>query len=223
MLSANGTISISINIGKHDQDIASWFNLLAKSGQSRSMWASALLLAYSQGNYLETGCVLSAPEPFTNYHQKQQGPQKQAVLLGSGNSQQRKKVRKYGWTVKSSTGEFIIGSVVTLRLTNKNIIAIYWTLREKNIPISMLIKDMIRKGLRYGDIEVAPNPALAKNMLSACHIPSYHMNLRPANMTAVSNHTISQTDAVLSTSSTSSSEPVKSTTSPLRNPLLDFI
>ena len=73
MLGANGTISISINIGKHDNDIASWFNLLTRTAQSRSMWASALLLAYSQGNYLETGCILSAsassPPPAPVVHQ----------------------------------------------------------------------------------------------------------------------------------------------------------
>ena len=48
MLGANGTISISINIGKHDNDIASWFNLLSRTAPRRPMWASALLLAYSQ-------------------------------------------------------------------------------------------------------------------------------------------------------------------------------
>jgi len=220
MLSANGTISISINIGKHDRDIADWFNLLAKFGQSRSMWASALLMAYSQGHYLETGCVF-ATSTATPPPQKQQTISSQAVLLGSGNSLQKRKSRKYGWTVKGSAGEFVIGSVVTLRLTNKHIIEIYWDLRSQKIPISTLLKDMIRKGLRYGDIEVAPNPLHAKKILSTCLRSPYQMNLSLANMASATNSTESNTVPVPNVSA--SDKATKSSSSSSRNPLLDFI
>ncbi len=220
MLCANGTISISINIGKHDSDIASWFNLLTKSGQSRSMWASALLMAYSQGYYLETGCVF-ATSTASSPPQKQQNISTQAVLLGSGNSLQKRKSRKYGWTVKGTAGEFIIGSVVTLRLTNKHIIEIYWTLRSQKIPISTLLKDMIRKGLRYGDIEVAPNPLDAKKILSSCLSVPYQMNLSLANMASTTSCTESYTVPVPDVSA--SDKTTKPSSSSSRNPLLDFI
>lgn len=220
MLSANGTISISINIGKHDNDIASWFNLLTKAGQSRSMWANALLLAYSQGKYLETGCVLpppaTPPPPAPVVHQH---PSNQALLFGTGNSLQKKKSRKYGWTVKGGHGEFTIGSVITLRLTNKEIIQIYWKLRADNIPISVLLKELIRKGLQYGDIEAAPNPLHAKNILASCCSPHYTQNLSPF---IVSPDTMS-TKASPITAPSPSPEIGPQSKLISRNPLLDFI
>ncbi len=220
MLSANGTISISVNIGKHDTDIASWFNLLTKTGQSRSMWASALLLAYSQGNYLETGCVLSTSTRFAPSSPiVHQNPSTPSILFGSGNSQQRKKSRKYGWTVKGSSGEFIVGSVITLRLTNKQIIKIYWDLRTNGIPVSILLKDLIRKGLRYGDIEVAPNPLHAKKVLSSCCSSHHTLNLSPLKIT--SDATASQTPTTPKIPHPINTERESAKTS--KNPLLDFI
>ena len=111
MLGANGTISISINIGKHDNDIASWFNLLTRTTQSRSMWASALLLAYSQGNYLETGCVLSAsassPPPAPVVHQS---PPNQALLLAQEIVYKKRKVVTMGGLLKEVTANSLLGA-----------------------------------------------------------------------------------------------------------------
>ena len=218
MLGANGTISISINIGKHDNDIASWFNLLTKTGQSRSMWASALLLAYSQGNYLKTGCVIptpaTPPSPAPTTHQSSPN---QALLFGTGNSLEKKKRRNYGWTVKGSHGEFTVGSVITLRLTNKRIIQIYWKLRADNIPISVLLKQLIRKGLRYGDIEVAPNPLHAEEVLASCRDTHYALNLTPF---ISSSDTVPAKASHIASSSPDTARPTETAT---RNPLLDFI
>ena len=220
MLGANGTISISINIGKHDNDIASWFNLLTRTTQSRSMWASALLLAYSQGNYLETGCVLSAsassPPPASVVHQS---PPNQALLFGTGNSLQKKKGRNYGWTVKGSHGEFIVGSVITLRLTNRQIIQIYWKLRADDIPVSVLLKELIRKGLRYGDIEAAPNPLHAKKVLASYCDSHYTLNLSPFLI----NSDPVDTKTPFIAASPPSADVEQQAEKISRNPLLDFI
>lgn len=220
MLCANGTISISINIGKHDNDIASWFNLLTKTGQSRSMWASALLLAYSQGNYLETGCVFLPPAaPSPSPPVVHQSSTNQALLFGTGNSLQKKKRRTYGWTIKGSHGEFTIGSVITLRLTNKQIIQIYWKLRADNIPVSVLLKELIRKGLRYGDIEVAPDPLHAKKVLASCHDSCYTLNLSPF---IINPDTVEPKNSPITTP-TPSSDIEQQNKKTVRNPLLDFI
>ena len=38
-------VSVNIYLGKRDQDIVSWFNLLNKSGLCRTKWLSELLIA----------------------------------------------------------------------------------------------------------------------------------------------------------------------------------
>ena len=49
--------NIGIYIGEGDKDIAAWFNLLQRSGQSRARWVRALMAANAMGKPLKIGIV----------------------------------------------------------------------------------------------------------------------------------------------------------------------
>ena len=131
----------------------------------------------------------------------------------------KKKGRNYGWTVKGSHGEFIVGSVITLRLTNRQIIQIYWKLRADDIPVSVLLKELIRKGLRYGDIEAAPNPLHAKKVLASYCDSHYTLNLSPFLI----NSDPVDTKTPFIAASPPSADVEQQAEKISRNPLLDFI
>ena len=47
--------NIGIYIGEGDKDIAAWFNLLQRNGQSRARWVRALMAANALGKPLKIG------------------------------------------------------------------------------------------------------------------------------------------------------------------------
>lgn len=174
MVAKDGTITVSLTVGKKDQDIADWFNMLRREGQSKSMWASALLMAYDQGIVLEAGCVTTPGEnadkaQSARQNQPQSGGNRHhatdMLLFGTGKINPKPYRYDSGWGNRGANGEYIIGSTITLRITNRKVIKTYWKLVGEGFHISTLMKYTLRAGLRHGPEELPPNPADARKLL----------------------------------------------------------
>ena len=101
----------------------------------------------------------------------------------------------------------------------QQIIQIYWKLRADDIPVSVLLKELIRKGLRYGDIEAAPNPLHAKKVLASYCDSHYTLNLSPFLI----NSDPVDTKTPFIAASPPSADVEQQAEKISRNPLLDFI
>ena len=88
--------NIGIYIGEGDKDIAAWFNLLQRSGQSRARWVRALMAANAMGKPLKIG-IVDARAPLIR-----DGPKKGDYVEPKGGF-------KYGWQIRGPDGEFVIG------------------------------------------------------------------------------------------------------------------
>lgn len=175
MVAKDGTITVSLTIGKKDQDIANWFNMLRAGGQSKSMWASAFLMAYEKGVVLDTGCVTTPGETPCNASAVHPNPshadgnRRQAadtLLFGTGKINAKPYRHDSGWGNRGPNGEYIIGSTITLRITNREVIKTYWKLVGEGYHISTLIKYTLRSGLRQGISEELPDPEEARKLLT---------------------------------------------------------
>lgn len=181
MLSSKGSITVSVNIGKGDTEIAAWFNMLRESGQSKSMWASAILLAYEKGELLDLGSIsIESAEALRKRRKASALAGGSALMYGTGNISSRPRRLDAGWGNRGPNGEYIIGSTITVRLSNREAVKEYWKLREEGYHISTLLKDVIRQGLSRGDAPFPPDPAQAAAWL---HQPQIKQ-LRPSKKDA---------------------------------------
>lgn len=137
--------NIGIYIGEGDKDIAAWFNLLQRNGQSRSKWVCGLLAAYALKKQLQIGIVdcrapLIRDGPLAGDTVSQEGP------------------FQYGWHVRGPNREYVIGSVISLSLHNdeiKDVLDEAWANGHKR---ASFIKALIRNNLRTGDKDIPPRP-----------------------------------------------------------------
>ncbi len=163
MLSNNGTISVSIHIMENDLDIAEWFNMLREAGRSRSLWCSALLLAYDRGERLSVGCVTTPAD----YREPEQPATFQPLLYGNGPLDKKTKKKRDGWEIKNADKEFIPGSIVVVRLSNKRVIKAYEKLLKEGWQISTIIKYTLKQSLRYGEKQELPDERIARDYVKA--------------------------------------------------------
>ncbi len=165
MVSDNGTVSISIHLGEGDKDVAEWFNMIQEAGQSRSLWGSALLLAYDRGEKLDVGCVTTPKDYRPQKRQPETPAPYQPLLYGNGPIDTGRH-RNDGWEIKGEHTEFIPGSVVVIRLTNKRVIKAYHKLRDEGWYISSVIKYTLKESLRRGDEQELPSQKTARDYVA---------------------------------------------------------
>lgn len=135
--------NIGIYIGEGDKDIAAWFNLLQRSGQSRARWVRALMAANALGKPLKIG-IVDARAPLIR-----DGPQK-------GDHVEPKGGFKYGWQIRGPDGEFVIGSVINLSIRGdeaRDLLDEAWSNGHMLAPF---VKSLIRSSLKFGDKEIPP-------------------------------------------------------------------
>lgn len=135
--------NVGIYIGEGDKDIAAWFNLLQRSGQSRARWVRALMAANALGKPLKIG-IVDARAPLIR-----DGPQKGDYVEPKGGF-------KYGWQIRGPDGEFVIGSVINLSIRGdeaRDLLDEAWSNGHMLAPF---VKSLIRNSLKFGDKEIPP-------------------------------------------------------------------
>ena len=145
--------NIGIYIGEGDKDIAAWFNLLQRSGQSRARWVRALMAANALGKPLKIG-IVDTRAPLIRA-----GPQK-------GDHVEPKGGFKYGWQIRGPEGEFVIGSVVNLSIRGdeaRDLLDEAWSNGHMLAPF---VKSLIRGSLKFGDKEIPPKADVMRQIWS---------------------------------------------------------
>lgn len=145
--------NIGIYIGEGDKDIAAWFNLLQRSGQSRARWVRALMAANAMGKPLKIG-IVDARAPLIR-----DGPKKGDYVEPKGGF-------KYGWQIRGPDGEFVIGSVVNLSIRGdeaRDLLDQAWTNGHMLAPF---VKSLIRGSLKFGDKEIPPKVDVMRQVWS---------------------------------------------------------
>ena len=162
--------NITLYIGKHDEDVARWFNLLMKSGQSRSLWGNALLVAIDQHLTLNLGVITDAPleqDKNAQMENKVQAPVGRSRFGGTGTASTvaKKNSANRGWSYRSEEGNLIVGSSFNLRITNRKQVELFHRLKSTGTSLSKQIKAAVREGIRVGKREKPPDRNLALNLV----------------------------------------------------------
>lgn len=146
---------LSVFLGKNDTDVMNWFNMIERSGQSRSRWVGALLIAYTQHTTINTGNSIFTPLD-------QLPPVKETDNSSSAPfSKKGSKKGTYGsWSHKDINGEFTVGSIVFIKLSNKKTIAALKEIQSGEVPASYIARAMIRRGFTGGSAIVLPDPSV---------------------------------------------------------------
>ena len=143
-------IKIGISIGRRDEDIAAWYNMLKENGLSISEWTVYLVLAYlREDEQFDIGTIAEAPIPVNIT----------ANMFGSGNSQSAETGR--GCSVKE-------GSCVVVSVMNQQAMAALLDIKGKGWSYSKFIKILIRKYIRKGTKAVPPDSCIETQVQMTC-------------------------------------------------------
>lgn len=161
------TLPIGIYIGKHDLDIAAWFNLLRGTSISAAKWIHVLLAAERMGLEIDIGAVQgNAPPkqapPSTVNNLPQSGlTRPRSVNFGSGSAaptsaEPKAKTNdrinppgfRSGWEVKGPDGSYIYGSIVSITISTPETMELINRIWRNNREFSTYLKALIRKHLK---------------------------------------------------------------------------
>lgn len=124
-----------------------------------STWTSYVVLAFVFDQNLDIGTV--------NIEKKKESPQA-SLMFGFGNTQSGSKEAKRGWNVRGIRGEYIEGSIITVPIYKEEVAFALKKLKEKRVPYSSAVKNLIRKYLKIGEKTEPPrqkNTTLTENAL----------------------------------------------------------
>ena len=227
-------VSVNIYLGKRDQDIVSWFNLLNKNGLSRSKWLSALLIAYESGLSLPIGSVTTPTQnpisPTSADKKETSVPQEPAAKHKSasdtmifGAEAYRIKSQKARREHQAGKGkQATINSHLYVCITNKKALESYERLKKSGYKIATIIKYAIRESLEIGEDDIAPDDAIANRMLSPTYLKSLSKSPDSAPKKQVVPYKNTSRETPLP-SKMEYSDTQKPVNSPVKNPLLDLI
>jgi len=138
-------ISIGIYISPIDADIAAWFNLLKRSGQSYTRWIKALLAAYALNDSVRIGVI----------------DRKAPLIRGKNGEPGRNTVEKkggfhYGWQIRGPDGEYVIGSTINVCVPKQDLQPILEEAWSNGHKLSTFVKSLIRKNLKAADKDIPP-------------------------------------------------------------------
>lgn len=145
--------NIGIYIGEDDKDIAAWFNLLQRSGQSRSKWVRGLLAAYALGKPLQIG-IIDRRAPLIR-----DGPMSGDTVSPEGRFH-------HGWHVRGPNREYVIGSVINVSVESSDIQDVLDEAWENGHRRAPFVKSLIRGSLKVGDKDVPPKPDTLRRVWS---------------------------------------------------------
>lgn len=135
-------LSIGVSIGKNDLDIAAWYNMLKANKLPISTWTSNVVLAFVFDKELNIGTV--------KIEKKKESTQA-SLMFGSGNTQSNSNETKRGWKVRGTKGEYIEGSIIIVPIYKEEAAFALKKMKEKGVPYSSALKNLIRKYLKIGD------------------------------------------------------------------------
>lgn len=138
------SISIGILITKKDKEIADWLNMLLKEEMNPRTWVQALLLTEIVGKPIDAGGVYIPQnvKPSSHNGTLMFGDDTEDDEMLSTTNQGR------GRNCRGPNGEFVIGSVFTIRITRPIMLNAIEYLKDRNKKIAPYIKFSIRQQLR---------------------------------------------------------------------------
>lgn len=138
-------VNIGIYIGPDDIDIAAWFNLLKRSGQSYTRWVKAVLASYALNEPVKIG-IIDRRAPLIRGKDGQPG----------GNTVKSTGPYRHGWQIKGPNGETVIGSVVNISVSRQDMGPVLEEAWANGHKLATFVKSLIRKNLKAADRDVPP-------------------------------------------------------------------
>ena len=150
---------------KNDYDIVLWFNLLRKHGLSISKWVSYIVLSIILNISIDIGSI-SNSNLDVDCHNDELKTEFSGMMFGSGNS-------SLDTSCKKISGMYKIGDRVRLRFSSKVVSDFIYDLKNKGLQTSDLLKNLIRKCLRYGEDNVPDEDIFLDSLLKKFFVNKY--------------------------------------------------
>ena len=144
---ATPKMTIGIRIGKEDDDVLNWFNMLRENGLSLSLWVSQLIMAYVNNVEIDIGTIESKKQPTVNTTIGAPG-----IMFGVGSSASSDKQLPK----KKSKAPYKENDLIQIRIYNKNAEYALKALRERGQASATVIKRLIRRYAKYGQQSSPP-------------------------------------------------------------------
>ena len=162
----NNKFIVSIYLSsRSDYDIVLWFNLLRKHNLSISKWVSYIVLSMILNISIDIGSI-STNDLNGDYQKGEFKSEFSGMMFGSGNSSLETFSKKVG-------GVYEIGDRVRLCFSSKVISDFVSDFKNKGLQTSDLLKNLIRKHLRYGEDSVPDEKNFLDSLLKMFFINKY--------------------------------------------------
>ena len=148
------SIVVGFSLTKKDRDIAAWLNMLTEKKLSPATWVQAVVLSEICGKELDIGSVY-VPDK-TN--------RPSTLMFGDDTEEEEEEKVKYNWATRGKNGEYVVGSVFTMKVTQPIMIYIFETVLNHRKKLGSFIKVMIRKHLRKTSRPMSEPPKNADNI-----------------------------------------------------------
>ena len=147
---ATPKMTIGIRIGKEDDDVLNWFNMLRENGLSLSLWVSQLIMAYVNNVEIDIGTI--AVKKRTTGNVTTNTSNTTGIMFGVGSSASSDKQLPK----KKSKAPYKENDLIQIRIYNKNAEYALKALRERGQASATVIKRLIRRYAKYGQQSSPP-------------------------------------------------------------------
>ena len=228
MSKRNLQATVHIYIGKNDQDIADWLNMLDRHGINKARWLSALLIAYDKGTTIPIGSVTTRLQtPNTTITEASETESVHSPKRHSASDTMMFGISTYqGGSHKPNKGSradtnkpLAIHSHLYTTISNKNALKVYKSLKQDGYYVAAVLKYTIRQCLETGEEEVAPNDVIAEQLLAPVALKPLK---KPLPLKQAETTVSAQASRVPESTTISENRPINNQNR-VKNPLLDFI
>lgn len=147
---ATPKMTIGIRIGKEDDDVLNWFNMLRENGLSLSLWVSQLIMAYVNDVEIDIGTIAVKKQTTGNVTTNTSNTT--GIMFGVGSSASSDKQLPK----KKSKAPYKENDLIQIRIYNKNAEYALRALRERGQASATVIKRLIRRYAKYGQQTFPP-------------------------------------------------------------------
>ena len=134
---------INICFSEKDKELIAWANMVREDGQSINTWIQAVLLAEAVGENLDAGAVYVPKD--------KRRPPSSNVFGDYRQPSNTKKKPVSGWQIRGADGEFVAGSIISVRVTRPVMVGLIDSLHHSHKRIGPYAKAILRRKIRKLD------------------------------------------------------------------------